>query len=387
MEVKQIYELVNQVTKETLGETAVLNEDLSNLVDIGEAVFNSNAYDKYVKSLVNQIGKIIFVTRPYRGSVPSVMMDGWEFGSVLQKIQGDLPEATENETWELQDGASYDPNIFYQPKVSAKFFNSKVTFEVPMSFTELQVKQSFQSLQQLNSFLSMLFTDVENAMTLKIDELIMRIINNMTAETIASDYADLTKLNASSGIKAVNLLYKYNNEVNIGTALTADKALYDLDFLKYASYTMKLYKDRIAKFSTLFNVGGKKRFTPEDRLTIVLLSEFASSADSYLQSDTFHDSYVKLPNAQTIAYWQGSGTDYKFTSTSKIDVKTKSGSTVSTSGILGVMFDRYALGVTNPDRRVTSNYNPKAEFYSNWYKYDASYFNDLDENYVVFFIA
>ena len=130
MKVSQIYELMNSVTREVLGEETVVNEDLSNVVDIGTALFNASAIDAYVKSLVNHIGKVIFVNRPYSGSVPSVLMDGWEFGSVLEKISADIPEATENESWELENGTSYDPNIFYKPSVTAKFFNSKVTFTI-----------------------------------------------------------------------------------------------------------------------------------------------------------------------------------------------------------------------------------------------------------------
>ena len=387
MEVVQLYQFVNTATAEALGESVVVSEDLGNLVDVGTAVFSNSAMDKYVKSLVNQIGKIIFVNRPYKGSVPSVMMDGWEFGSVLQKVQAELPQATENESWELEDGTSYDPNIFYKPTVSAKFFNKKITFEVPMSFTELQVKQSFQNVGQLNAFISMLYTAVENAMTVRIDELIKKTINNMTAETIYADYGS-AQLSSKSGVKAVNLLYKYNHEVNnTGTDLTVDEARYNLEFIKYCAYQMKLYADRLGVMSTLFNIGGKARFTPDDRLHFVLLSEFARSADIYLQSDTFHNEFVKLPNAERVTYWQGTGTDYDFDYTSKIDVVDSDGHTVQTSGILGVMFDTFALAVCNMDRRVTSNYNPKAEFYSNWYKYDAHYYNDLNENFVVFFIA
>ena len=124
-----------------------------------------------------------------------------------------------------------------------------------------------------------------------------------------------------------------------------------------------------------------------DYLHVGLLSDFAKAADAYLQSDTYHNEFTKLPNAETVPYWQASGTSYDFDSVSKIDVKTASNNTVSQTGILGVMFDRDALGVTNLDRRVTTNYNPKAEFYSNWYKFDAGYFNDLSENFVVFFVA
>lgn len=384
MEVKQIYQLVNTTTQEVLGETAVVKEDLSNIVDIGTAVFNANAIDKYVKSLVNHIGKVIFVNRVYSGSAPSVLMDSWEFGSVLEKIQADLPTASENESWELENGTSYDPNIFYKPTVSAKFFNSKVTFEIPMSFTEMQVKQSFSSVGQLNGFISMLYNSVDKAMTVKIDSLVMRTINNMIAETVFNEYAS-AELNTKSGVRAVNLLKLYNDKFT--KTLTASQAITDPDFIRFASFTMGVYVDRLAKMSTLFNVGGKERFTPKDMLHVILLSDFAKSADAYLQSDVYHNNFVALPKAETVPYWQGSGTDYSFGEISKIHVNTSSNNEVTVTGVLGVMFDRDALGVTNLDRRVTTNYNPKAEFYTNFYKFDAGYYNDLNENFVVFMVA
>lgn len=384
MQVKQIYTLMNSVTSEILGESAVLAEDLSNIVDIGTAIFNASAVDNYVRSLVNHIGRVIFVNRPYSGNVPSVLMDGWEYGSVLEKISAELPDATENESWELTDGASYDPNIFYKPTVEAKFFNKRVTFEVPCSFTERQVKESFSNAAQLNGFLSMLYNAVDKSMTVKIDALVMRTINNMIGETINSDFGG-EGLATKSGVKAVNLLYLYNQRY--GTSLTAAKAVTDPDFIRFAAFEMGVYMARLSKISSLFNIGGKDRFTPPDLLHVVMLADFKKAANVYLQSNVFHDNFTELPNAEEVPFWQGSGTGYAFQDVSTVNITTASGTAVNASGVLGVMFDRDALGVTNLDRRVTTNYNPKAEFYTNWYKFDAGYFNDTNENFVVFFVA
>jgi len=383
MQVKQVYTLLNDVVKETMGETAVVQEDLTGLVELGDSIVNAIGYDKYVKSLVNHIGRVIFVNRKYSGSAPSVLMDGWEFGSILEKVSGDLPEAQENESWELTDGASYDQDIFYKPKVEVKFFNKLVTFEIPMSFTEKQVKQSFSSAEQMNAFLSMLYNEVDKAMTVNIDNLIMRTINNMIGETVYDAYGSGVHTSASH-IRAVNLLYEYNTAN--GTTLTKEQALATPEFIRFASYRIKLYAGRFSKISRLFNVGGKARFTPRDKLHIVLLDEFDASASVYLQSDTFHDELVKLPQAETVAYWQGSGTDYALSSTSKIDIKKSDGTAISVDGVIGVLFDRDSLGVCNRERRVTTHYNAKAEFYNNYYKFDAEYFNDLNENFVVFFM-
>nr|DAT76187.1 MAG TPA: major capsid protein [Caudoviricetes sp.] len=382
MEVKQIYEFVNETVKEVLGDETLVQEDLSNIVDIGNAIFDGNAFDKYVRSLVNHIGRVIFVNRKYNGSAPSVLMDGWEYGSILQKISSEMPEAEENESWELIDGASYDPNIFRKPVAEQKFFNKKTTFEIDRSITVKQVTQSFSSAEQLNGFISMLYNEVDKAMTVMTDNLIMRTINNFTGETLHNAFP--TGTYTGTHIRAVNLLAEYNTQY--GTKLTKDKCMVDPAFIRFAAYRMGLYKDRLARISTLFNVGGAQRFTPNDMLHFVTLSDFNTAANIFLQSDVYHNDYVRLPKSETVPFWQGSGTDYSFSNVSAINVKTTSGDSVSIDGVLGVMFDRDALGVANFERRITTNYNPKAEFTNYFYKQDAQYFNDLNENFVVFFV-
>ena len=391
MKVTQLHELVNVATKETLGTETVVNEDLSNIVDIGKEIINTDNVDNYVKKLVNHIGKVVFVNRAYKGGVPSVFMDSWEYGSILEKISADLPQATENETWELENGKDYSPDVFYKPSVSAKFFNSLVTFEIPLSFTEKQVKESFSSKEQLNGFISMLQTSVENAITIKFDSLIMRTINNMIAETLANDL-DADKdgvLNFTNGtLRAVNLLEGFNANRTAPNKVTVANAFSNADFIKYATYQIGLVSERMARMSTLFNVGGKERFTPKDYQRIVMLSDFLASSEIYLLADTQNADKAKLPqNIDTIPYWQGSGKTYAYDDVSRINVKTSSGKTVNVTGVIGCIFDKDALGVTNLDRRVTTNYNPKAEFYTNFYKFDAGFFNDLNENFVVFYIA
>ena len=387
MEVKQIYTLMNSVSNEVLGKTDLVKEDLTGIVDMGTEVFNQNAVDNYVKSLVNHIGKVIFVNRPYAGKVPSVLMDAWEFGSVLEKISADIPQATENESWALTDGQEYKQDVFHKPTVTAKFFNSKVTFEVPVSITEKQVKESFSNAEQLNGFLSMIYSAVDKSMTIKADALIMRTINNMVAETFKADATAFTggDYSKASTNRCVNLLKLYNDK--FGTKLTANTAILNADFIRFAAYTIGMYADRLGSISTLFNIGAKARFTGSDMLHLVLLTDFAKGAETYLYSDTKNYQFVTLGKHETVPCWQASGQSYSFNDVSTIEVKTASGTDIKVSGVIGVMFDRDALGVSNLDRRVTSNYNAKAEFFNNYFKFDAGYFNDTNENFVVFYMA
>ena len=392
MEMNQVYQAVNGMTKEILGETAVVAEDLSNIVDIGKAVFDNASYDKVVKSLVDHIGKVVFVDRKYTGFMAPLYREAWEYGAVKEKITNlDLPEATENESWELTDGASYDPNVYTKSKVSAKFYDKRTTLEVPLSIVDRQMRTAFSNAGQLNSFTSMLFNNIDNTLTVKGDALGQRAINNMIAETLYAEFPSVSGNNygSSTGVKAVNLLKLFNTQFS--QSETKDGCIYNPEFIRFACFYIKRYMSRLRGMSTLHNIGALPRFTPSDRLEVALISDLKDAADIYLQSDTFNDEYTRLPLATAIPYWQGTGTDYAFGNIGKINVSILDGAgsshSIEASNILGVMFDRDAVGISNLDKRTTSNYNGKAEFTNFWYKVDCAYWNDLNEQFVVFFAA
>ena len=391
MKMTQVYEILNTITGEIMGDSIIVNEDLSNIVDVGVAYENlDGGFDNYVRKLNDHIGKVVCVNRIYKGRAPSVVMDGWEFGSILEKIRANIPEAQANESWMLEDGASYDTNIFTKPDIAVKFFNNRVTYEIPMSFTDKQVKSAFSSAVQMNAFMSMIQTAIENAITLNTDNLVMRTINAAIGEVFKADFPG-GSYSGGSGVQAVNLLYLYNQTIPVADALTASEAITDPGFIRFASFTIKNYVERMQTMSKLFNIGSTSKFTPRDRMHIVMLSEFINAAEVYLYDGIgqFKDEGIRFPDkVDRVPYWQGSGTGYDFSDTSAINIVTPmTKASISASGVLGVIFDRDALGVSNLDRRVRSNYNGKGEFTNYWYKFDAGYFLDTDENCVVFFVA
>lgn len=400
MKVEQIYSIINDITDEILGESAVVEEDLSNVVDIGKSIFDTTSVDNYVNKLLDRIGRMVFVNQIYAKKMPDVLMDSWEYGSIACKISANLMDAQINESWDLQAGETYNQDIFYQPSVNVSFFNHKVTFEIPCSFGEMQVKESFNSVTELNSFFSMIQTGIENSMTIKLDSLIMRTINNMIGQTLLKDAAAFTPVGetdvdygSASTLRAVNLLKLYNTAFD--TNLAAADALTTPAFIRYAAYILKLYKGYLTNMSTKFNIDGLERFTEIDNLRTVLLGDLAAAHEVYLESDVYHDDMVRLPEGyQTVPFWQGSGVAYDFESKSTIHIDVAdatqevTGKTeIEITGVLGVMFSKYACGVNQFNRRVTTHYNAKAEFYNNYYKTDANYWNALDEDFVVFFIA
>lgn len=397
MKVNQIATVLNEINTEMFGEIALIEENLSNLVDVGQVVNQSltasDKFDNYIGTLIDRIGKVMYVDRAYTSQAPSIVKDSWDYGSILMKVRAEIPDAQNNLTWPTGsntnlgdlDGTSIDPFVINTPNASAKIYNKKVTFEVPITFADYQLREAFASASEMARFFSMIENRIRMKITLCTDALIMRTISNLIA------------LKLNSGNNVINLLSEYNSA--FGTTLTAQTAQKDPDFLKFAAKTIAMYKEYLKSASTLYNEGGYVTFTPEDRLKAIFLSDFAKNMEVYLYGDTYHNEFVKLNGYEEVSYWQGSGTTGSWTDRSTIKGTPEAltadktagtgvaGAAVDQSGIVAVLFDEEAAVVCNENYRVTSIYNPRGEYTNYFYKWDSEYLNDTEENVVVFIIA
>lgn len=389
MKITQIAPYVNAAYKQTIGEEAVVTEDLSNIVDMGTTIENAQLQDTFTKGLMNQLGKMIFVERKYSGIAPSVLMDGSEYGSVTAKISTGIPEAQDDQSWQLTNGSTYPP-VFYGVEATTKLYNSTNPYEFRMSTYNDQLKQSFRSADEMSRFVSMRMTQLQNGATIALDNTIRTTINNFIGETLHDEFPDGAYA-GKSGVKAVNLLYLYNQRY--GTELTVNNCYTDPNFIRFAIYIINYVRDRMRGMNELYNIGKQTRFTSSDRLHTVMLSAFADAAGVFLYDGQgqFKTDNLSLGTIETIPYWQGIGTDFGVdfgtSAASKIDVKTSANNTVSASGILAVAFDRDALGVFNKREKVTTDYSGAGDFWTSYYKYRAQYFNDFNEQFVVFYVA
>lgn len=386
MQVKQIYGILNDIMREVTGQKSeddpnavIVNEDLSNIVDIGTKVFNNGWRDNYVKAMIDRIGREVFVDRTYQGYAPSVLRDDWEYGSIMAKTRTKPFEAKPNPSWSLEAGQTVNQFEFTPPEVYEKFFNSKIAWQIDCSFTEVQLRESFRSASAMNKFYSMIENRINTSMTIHIDSLVMRTINNFIAE----------KISANNGV--IDLLPGYNERQE--TPISAAAAVLDKEFLRYAALQITLFVDRFRAPSVNFNIpdddDGNLTFTPREYAHLVLHSDLAKAMEVYLQSDTYHDELVKIGEYETVPFWQSQGSSFALADTSRIDVKLASDNTktVNRNYIVGFLFDRDALGVLNENRRTTNSYNANGEYWTNFYKVDTSYFNDLAENGLVFVIG
>lgn len=386
MTVKQVATLVNDSILQATGQQGIITEDLSDgVIDTGSNVLSSaTAKDNFVGALMDRIGRTWYEQQKYTAELPNMLWDKQDYGSVIQLIKYNMPDAQDTEDWQLVDGQVYEQNRFYAPSVEVKYYNGKITFTIPYSITDLQLKEAFLSGEALASFVSGLYLYVANAMTKRIEILVKDTLNNLVAETVYDDYGTASQT-ASSGVKAVNLLYLYNN--TYGTTLTADVALTTPDFIRFACYMLKLYNDRIGAMVNTYNIQDRVTWTMPENKELAILSDFKTGADVYLQSTTFHDELTALPTAQSVTYWQGAGQNFNFSDVSKIDIVTSEGHSVTINGVIAVLYDKWACGVCNNDHRVRTHRVEVAEFTNFWDKQDLHMFNDFGKNCVVFFVA
>lgn len=394
MKVEQIKDIVNTVNAQVLGKSFIENLDVQNLVETGQTLASlaqktPNLYDNYISALVDATAKYVFVNRVYGRRAPNVLKDNWEYGSIVRKIRmKKLPKARNNEVWGLKDGQVYEEHQFFQPKIVETLFDNLTTFEVPMSYTKKQVESAFTSLEEFNRLIGMIETSIYNKLNVDADALIMLTISNMASLTIEDDYSDdygTASLSSRSGVKAVNLLFLYN--VGKTVQLTPEEALNDKNFLRFAIMTMKNYSAQMEEMTSIYNIEKADRFTPKNLQHFIVLSQFINAVNIVLQSETYHNEFLKFDYYDEITKWQGVGTDFSLHSVSTIDIINSNGTEIHIPYVIGAIFDHDALGVSMADEYVETSYTKSARFWTSYYKRDARYFNALDEQFVLFFLA
>lgn len=375
---KQIASIVNEATKQTLGtDVDILTDslDAQGVIDNGIAIDNANAYKNFLENLLVQVSKYIYVERKYTGSAPNILRDNFEYGQLIVKVRTDLDDAQDNQSYQLVDGGSYDDNIYEANEVHTKIFKESQTFEVRKCITNRQIRNAFTNATELGSFISMLFTYVENSLTLKMERLIYMMISNACAETILSGDSN----------RAVNVLAKYK-VLNPSTPLTAATCFYDKEFLRYFYSVVKDYTMMIEGEATIFNEEGNSVFTPKDAQHLVVYSKLAQNMKTFLQSDTYHKDLVDGLQYQEIDHWQFRGTTDDVRTCIAFD-KTSKGNSFRQSYILALLFDDMSMGVAQDNPSTETHYNRSGQFTKYWFKKETMYFTDFGENIICFYVA
>ena len=374
--VEQIYTLVNETAKESMGEKAIAVKDVSSLIALGDSVLSSASdTENFLNTLVDRIARTVFSVRRYETDTEGMVRHPFEFGCIVQKIYVDMPEAKQNNSWEIgKEGYTpvFAPVI--KPTAKQKLFKGITTWEVDVTIPDYMLRTAFLNETSMATFIDAIFTEMDNMITLALEN-----NDNLTRASFIA-----RKLKGGKPCGAINLLHEYNTLTS--ASLTVEGAMMNAEFLAWASRAINLWVKRMSKMSVLFNEEGYKRHTPKDKIVVNLLQDFTSACDTFLGANTFHDELVKLPMYDSVAYWQGAGESFDFDDTSAINIKIDESNTITKKGIIGIVYDYEAMGVTLNERRSTSERNNHDEYTNYYNKANIGYFNDMSENGIVFYL-
>lgn len=381
MKVNQIYTLINSVAKQMWGETAITVTDLTGVISMGKSVLSSTTdRDLFLNTLVDRIGKTVIRTLDLELEFPNLMVNDFEWGAIIQKINIQPPLSKVNKSVQISENG-FTPNQFDVDTidVSQTFFTDSDTWEFDYTIPDKLLNSAFTSESALASFVSAITSAVSDSMTMALNNMAYLAIDNFIAE----------KIKANNGV--VNLLTMYNTQFPSAT-LTQDNCITSPEFCRYASMIMNNYIKYMAKPSKLYNTGGMVRATARNNMHVLISSDFASSMGSYLESDTYWNDYVKLPNYKEYVCLQGTGNVspnwIDNTTINIIPSSSESGATaIEQSGIIGVFFDRQAVATGYTDMYSGTDRNNRNRYTNFTYSCVKQYINDLSENGVVFLVA
>lgn len=367
MDINQIYSIVNSVTAQAMGSTAIAVIDEQSLISLGNDVLSSQTNtDNWTKTLIQRIGKTIISQRRYSPEMKRMLRDNFEWGAIVQKIKVDMPTAEKDDSFDIANGETVDPWVVSKQNVHQKLFVTETPWQTHISIQRVHLKEAFTSNSAMSSFISAYFGEVQNFLNVALEQLSMNTLNNYIAEL-------------NGGTREIKLVTKYNTAM--GTSLTKETALHSDDFLRFCIKEIKLASDKMVRMTKgVFNDGTTTRHTPKELQNMYVLSDFERSLETVTQFQAFHDEYVRLSGYETIPFFQD------IQSPDAIHVKRASdGTETNMTGIIACLFDYEALGTYRTDEwSASTGLNARGGYINYYWHLKDMYFNDLSENFVVF---
>ena len=382
MDTTQIYTIVNEVNAEAFGSTDIDVIDTQGLVSLGDAVLSSTTNtEAFLNTLVQRIGRTIISFRQYRNKLADMVVNDFEYGAILQKIRVHLTEAETDPAYALTDGYSVDPWTVNKPDVEQKLFVTRSPYMFHVTIARKQLKEAFLSESGMGAFIGAVFGQVRNSIEVSLENLGRACIANMIAEftpatpeggtatTLNHEVALCTLYNTARGYESTDAGY-----------VDEDTCLFDEDFLRFAVKTMKSYSDNFTDMSTLYNDGEIESFTPREEQRLKILSSFERALETVVQYSAFNEEMVRLNAFSTLNFWQSAQDNHII-----MIERSSDGAQVIKQNVVGVLYDRDALGIYKRDEDVlTTPVNAKGLYYNTFYHQMELWFNDTSENFVYF---
>lgn len=385
----QVATVLNSAIAMSTGSADVGTLDLRGIIDNGNDSSVIGSVEQFTKSLINVLIRNWFTDSSYRSQYSDPFFEDTEkYGAIVQAISVEVPEVKESSAWQnFGSGQGQVSTVgqytIYLPIVDTKYYGKTVSWELPICVTGEQWNTAFKGEDEIKGFVAYILMCVDNALVEHIENM-----NNMNRNNFIAEKITYAGSQGATGLHVYDFVENYVNEMGDPTEdMTVEQFLADKKGLLFASEKIRTFKQYFKRMSTSFNTEGKKRFTPEERMVLQVLTAFEERLNTVALSDTYHNDIVSMPNYQSVAYWQGEGSDEKsftFDELSKIDVKIDTNTTVEQSGIVGFLCDKWAILHTIKSRRVAAKVFEPEDLTQYYYQFNDMYMNNLTMNALVF---
>lgn len=385
----QIYTIVNDVAQQAMGSKAIAVVDNAGLIALGNTVLGSDATkNNFINALTDRIGRTIVSFRAYYSHFPDFERDSIEWGNILQKLKIAMPEAEEDQSFNLVDGTSVDQYKINKAKVNQMLFTSETPWQTHITVHLDALEKAFVDSNAMGAFISGMFGEVQNRIELAMETLSMDCVNNYIAEI----YRRPTKTN-----RIVKLVTLYKDATGVDHTTEPLNALDDEEFLKFTVRTINKISLLFERMTNgMFNSSGitttgyvedspaYSRHTPKSEQRMMLHMDLVNALKTNINSKAFNMEQVAVDIPfMTVPFWQNPQTP---TGISVSLASVKQETTVSL--IMGVLYDREAMGTYKKKyTSLTSPINAAGKYYNVFYHMITMYFNDLTENGVIFLLA
>ena len=374
IEVNQIYDLCNQIFQQMTGRTDIAAVDSASLVAMGNEVSNLGKNDLWLNTLARRIGLTIDFYRVYRNRFSDLYRTQVEWGALVQKLTVEMPDAVADDMYKVgqMNGQALDHYIINNPKVKQKIFDKETPYSFFITMQEKMLTEAFLNAGAMSSFVNQVFGKVQNKIEVVLEDLARVALVNM-----------MCNLSAKQEIKLVTL---YNSKT--GSTLNPQTALFDPAFMRFAIGMMNNIASKLETMSVLFNTDGYDRFTPKSEQRFYVLADFITQLETVVQYAAFNPQYVNKSVDIAVPYWQGvkEGDDINDIAVlSKVIGKVDSKVDKTIENVVGVLFDREAIGTFRQEEKVlTTPVNARGAYYNTFWHEKQMWFNDMSENAVIF---
>lgn len=386
---KQIYTIVNEVANQAMGSSAIKIVDNTGLIALGNTVLGSDATkNNFINALTDRIGRTIVSFREYHSHFPDFERDSIEWGNILQKLKVGMPEAEEDQSYNLVDGTSVDQYKINKSKVNQLLFTTESPWQTHITVHLEQLEKAFIDSNAMGAFISGMFGEVQNRIELAMENLSMECVNNYMAELI--------QRKTDSPTRVINLVTEYKDTTGVDHTTEPENALDDEEFLKYVVRRINTISTTMEYMTTnMYNAPALTgtapidersvytRHTPKSEQRMMLFIDMVNALKTNINSKAFNMEQVAIDIPfKTVPFWQS------LQNPSEINVKNASGSAITQSSIMGILYDREAMGTFKKKyNSITSPINAAGQYYNVFYHMITMYYNDLTENAVVFLLA